>query len=225
MPWYQNPTISAILGSLVGVIITSLVSLYIWKKTHKLKRIDCVIYNKASILQLTKLIEKKIEIKVANELANSIYLFNLEFFNSGTSSVANQPFHLRFDKKTKIVAYNLKTKPELGFGNIEENINTPNSLDLHVELMNPADSIELEIITVNNESEMLEIGMKNADVVTREYDRNSAKNEVIKNFSSIGTASLAALGVIPFLGNFSRSLLTIHLANKIDKISDVRKND
>ena len=40
MSWYQNPTIAAVLGGLAGAIITSIISIYIWKKIHILKRVS-----------------------------------------------------------------------------------------------------------------------------------------------------------------------------------------
>ena len=43
MSWYQNPIIAAVLGGLVGAIITGIISLYTWRKTHKVKRVDGVM--------------------------------------------------------------------------------------------------------------------------------------------------------------------------------------
>jgi hypothetical protein len=50
MNWYENPTIAAIMGAVVGAVITTAVSIFIWKKTSRIRRVDCVINDASSLL-------------------------------------------------------------------------------------------------------------------------------------------------------------------------------
>ena len=43
MNWYENPTIAAIIGGIVGAAITATASIFIWQKTSRVRRVDCVI--------------------------------------------------------------------------------------------------------------------------------------------------------------------------------------
>jgi hypothetical protein len=36
MNWYENPTIAAIIGAVIGSVITAAVSIFIWKKQAEL---------------------------------------------------------------------------------------------------------------------------------------------------------------------------------------------
>ena len=56
--------------------------------------------------------------KCAGEQATSVFLFNLEIFNSGNQAVGNHPVLMRLDNNAKIVGYSLKTEPEVGFGKL-----------------------------------------------------------------------------------------------------------
>ena len=48
MNWYENPTIAAISGGVVGSVITAAVSMWITKKTSQIRRVDCIINDASS---------------------------------------------------------------------------------------------------------------------------------------------------------------------------------
>ena len=78
MNWYENPTIAAILGGVVGSVITAAVSMWITKKTTQIRRVDCIINDASSLLSFSDTIRTKLEIKYSGEQATSVFLFNLE---------------------------------------------------------------------------------------------------------------------------------------------------
>lgn len=73
MAWYENPTVAAILGGLVGAVITAAVSLFIWQKTNKIRRIDCIISDASSLLSFAATIRNKLEVTYAGERANTVF--------------------------------------------------------------------------------------------------------------------------------------------------------
>src|SRR4028119_160190 len=130
MNWYENPTIAAISGGVVGSVITAAVSMWITKKTSQIRRVDCIINDASSLLSFSDTIRTKLEIKYSGEQATSVFLFNLEVFNCGNQAVANQPCLIRLDDKAKIIGYSIKTQPAVGFGEISKLQSQQNSLDL-----------------------------------------------------------------------------------------------
>jgi len=154
MNWYENPAVAAIIGAVVGASITAAASIFIWQKTSRVRRIDCVINDASSLLTFADTIRSKLEVKYAGEQATSVFLFNLEVFNSGNQAVGNHPVLIRLDNNAKIVGYSLKTEPEVGFGKISELQRQNGELDLSIELLNPGDRVYLELISVNNTSDL-----------------------------------------------------------------------
>jgi hypothetical protein len=102
MSWYENPTVAAIIGAVVGAAMTAAASIFIWQKTSRVRRIDCVINDASSLLTFADTIRSKLEVKYAGEQATSVFLFNLEVFNSGNQAVGNHPVLIRLDNNAKI---------------------------------------------------------------------------------------------------------------------------
>jgi nucleoside diphosphate kinase len=71
MAWYDNATVAAILGGLVGAIVTAGVSVFIWQKTNKIKRVDCIVNDASSLLSFADTIRNELEVTYAGERANS----------------------------------------------------------------------------------------------------------------------------------------------------------
>ena len=174
MSWYQNPTIAAVLGGLAGAIITSIISFYIWKKTHKIKRVDGVIGDISSLLSFSEKIKDQLEIKFSGTEAKAVYLFSVDVTNSGTEAVNNHPVNIRLDESSKIVDYSITTDPEVGFGDIIEKKKEGYALDLEIALLNPDDRVSIELVSLDNASEQINIYMKNANAQSRIYSRKSA---------------------------------------------------
>ncbi len=219
MSWYQNPTITAVLGGLVGTTVTSVISVYTWMKTHKIKRVDGVIGDISSLLTFSEKIKDKLEVKFSGEKAKTVYLFSIDIINSGTEAVTKQPVHIRLDDSSKIVDYTTSTDPKVGFGNIIERRKEGNALDLEIELLNPDDRLSIEVVSLDNTSEQISIYMKNANVKSRIYSRKSAEKELLGALSNREMLLLAGMSAVPFFGGFARSFMTLALAKRIDKIS------
>ncbi|MBD1920514.1 hypothetical protein H6F77_05180 [Microcoleus sp. FACHB-831] len=220
MAWYDNPTVAAILGALAGSIVTASVSVFIWQKTNKIRRVDCIVNDASSLLSFADTIRNDLEVTYAGERANSVFLFNLEVFNSGTQAIGNQPVRIRLDKGAKIVGYTLKTQPEVGFGEIIEAKRENSVLDLNIELLNPGDRVYIELISVNNASDMIDVYMKNANVTCRLYTRRAAENAILGVLNQKidpTLISLALISSIPLLGGFAQPLMAVILADRFQR--------
>ena len=226
MNWYENPTIAAIIGGAIGAVITAAASIFIWNKTNQVCRVDCVINDASSLLTFSDTIRSKLEVKYAGEQTTSVFLFNLEVLNSGNQAVANQPILIRLDKTAKIVGYTIKTEPEVGFGKISELQRQNGELDLSIELLNPDDRVYLELISVNNNSELIDVYMKNVNVICRTYTRRAAESAiagVLGKSLDPTLVSLAMMRSIPFFGGFAEPFMTVVLADRFEKALSKRK--
>lgn len=220
MAWYSNPIVSAVIGGVAGAFLTSAVSLYIWRKTHKLRRVDGIVVEVSSLLTFSEKIKDKLQVNFESQEAKSVYLINFDIVNTGTEAILNQPVHLRLESHAKIVDYTTKTKPDVGFGAINEKIKNGNALDLEIELLNPADRVSVEVVSLDNESEKVEIYLKNENVQSRVYTRKSAESELFGAISDREMFLLAWMSFWPFLGGMARAMMTISLGKRIDKISN-----
>ncbi len=225
MNWYENPTIAAISGGVVGSVITAAVSMWITKKTSQIRRVDCIIDKPVSLLSFSDTIRTKLEIKYSGEQASSVFLYNLEVFNSGNQAVTTQPCLIRLDDKAKIIGYSIKTQPAVGFGEISQS-QSQNSLDLSIQLLNPGDRVYLELISVNNASEKIDVYMKNANVICRSYTRQAAESAILGTLSKAvdpGLMFLAIIRSLPFFGGIAEPFMMIILTERFEKALRQRK--
>jgi hypothetical protein len=217
---WNNETVAAIVGALVGSILTAGVSLFISKKTNKIKRVDCIVNDASSLLSFADTIRNDLEVTYTGERVNSVLLFNLEVFSSGNEAIENQPVRIRLDKSAKIVGYTLRTEPEIGFGEIRETKRENCELDLIVELLNPRDRVYIELISVNNDSDTIDVYMKNANVDTRIYTRRAAENAILGTLNQkvdLTLISLAILRSLPIFGGLAEPFMTIVLTERFEK--------
>jgi len=225
MNWYENPTVAAISGGVVGSVITAAVSMWITKKTSQIRRVNCIINEPSSLLSFSDTIRTKLEIKYSGEQASSVFLFNLEVFNSGNQAVGNQPCLIRLDDKAKIIGYSIKTQPAVGFGEISKS-QSQNSLDLSIQLLNPGERVYLELISVNNASEKIDVYMKNANVICRSYTRQAAESAILGTLSKAVDPRLmflAIIGSLPFFGAIAEPFMMIILTERFEKALRQRK--
>jgi hypothetical protein len=217
--WHENPTIAATLGAIAGAVVTAAISLFTWQKANKIRRVDCIISDVSSLLSFSDTIRNKLEVLYAGERASTVFLFNIEVFNSGTLAIGNQPIQIRIDRSSKIVGYSVKTEPEVGFGVIHEDQSENYALDLNVELLNPGDRVFIELISVNNESDEIDVYMKNANVVNRIYTRQAAEKAIASSLRKIDPTlmSLAIMRYIPILGGVAVPFLTVVLIDRFEK--------
>jgi hypothetical protein len=200
--------------------------MWITKKTSQIRRVDCITDAPVSLLSFSDTIRTKLEIKYSGEQASSVFLYNLEVFNSGNQAVTTQPCLIRLDDKAKIIGYSIKTQPAVGFGEITKLQPSLNSLDLSIQLLNPGDRVYLELISVNNASEKIDVYMKNANVICRSYTRQAAESAILGTLSKAVDPGLMFLGIIrslPFFGGIAEPLMMILLTERFEKALRQRK--
>jgi len=220
MAWYENPTISAVIGAIAGATVSAAVAVYVWRRTRRIRRVDGIVVEVSSLLTFSEKIKDKLRVHFEDQEAKSVYLISLDIVNTGTEAIRNQPVHLRLESHAKIVDYAIKTEPAVGFGPIKETEKDGNALNLEIELLNPADRVSIEVVSLDNESEKVEIYLKNENVLSRVYTRKSAESEMLGASSDREMLLLAGASSLPLVGGIARAMMTIGLAKRIDKISN-----
>ncbi|HDY7447587.1 TPA: hypothetical protein RQJ36_004312 [Vibrio vulnificus] len=219
MAWYQNPTVAAILGGIAGAILSVIASVFIWRKTHKVKRVDCLIHDVSSLLTVSDKIKDQLEVSYSGKKADSVYFISLEVINSGNEAVENQPVNIRLAEKSNIIDYSMKTNPPVGFGAVNQVAKSANGLDMTIDLMNPGDKVSFEIVSIDNEDDSIDVYLKNANVATRVISSQNGEVSLSDLMSEKNMLLLAMMSAIPFFGGFARSMINVGLAQRIGKLS------
>tara|TARA_B100001063_G_C16667108_1_gene504207 strand:+ start:300 stop:962 length:663 start_codon:yes stop_codon:yes gene_type:complete len=219
LAWYQNPTIAAVLGGIAGAILSIIASIFIWRKTHKVKRVDCLIHDVSSLLTVSDKIKDQLEVSYSGKKAESVYFISLEVINSGNEAVENQPVNIRLAEKSNIIDYSMKTNPPVGFGAVNQVSQSANGLDMTIDLMNPGDKVSFEIVSIDNEDDSIDVYLKNANVATRIISSQNGEVSLSDLMSEKNMLFLAMMSAIPFFGGFARSMINVGLAQRIGKLS------
>ena len=219
MAWYENPTVAAILGGIAGAILSVIASVYIWRRTQKTKRVDCIIHDVSSLFSVSEQIKDKLDVKYSGNDVSAVYLISLEIVNTGNEAVKNQPVNIRLSDGSIILDYSLKTHPPVGFGDTTELKKEENCLDIIIGLLNPEDRVAFEIVSIDNPDDSIDVYLKNANVITRVISNKSGEMSLSDLMSDKNMMWLAMLSAIPFLGGFARSLINVGLAQRIGRIS------
>lgn len=216
---YQNPTVAAVLGGIAGAILSVIASIFIWRKTHKVKRVDCLIHDVSSLLTVSDKIKDQLEVSYSGKKAESVYFISLEVINSGNEAVENQPVNIRLAEKSNIIDYSMKTNPPVGFGAVNQVSQSANGLDMTIDLMNPGDKVSFEIVSIDNEDDSIDVYLKNANVATRIISSQNGEVSLSDLMSEKNMLFLAMMSAIPFFGGFARSMINVGLAQRIGKLS------
>jgi len=219
LAWYQNPTVAAVLGGIAGAILSVIASIFIWRKTHKVKRVDCLIHDVSSLLTVSDKIKDQLEVSYSGKKAESVYFISLEVINSGNEAVENQPVNIRLAEKSNIIDYSMKTNPPVGFGAVNQVSQSANGLDMTIDLMNPGDKVSFEIVSIDNEDDSIDVYLKNANVATRIISSQNGEVSLSDLMSEKNMLFLAMMSAIPFFGGFARSMINVGLAQRIGKLS------
>ncbi len=86
-------------------------------------------------------------------------------------------------------------------------------------MLNLNDRVSIEVVSLDNNSEQIDLYMKNANVQSRVYSRKSAEKQLSRAFADREMLLLAGLGAFPFVGGLARAMMNVALAKRIDKIS------
>ena len=229
--WYENPTIAAILGAIVGAVFTGIIGfITAWRvakkqsiANKKVRRVECFIRQASSLMSFSKSIEDKIEVKIDNESISSLYLFKLDILNTGNQAIRNQPVQLRLGEESKILSHSIETEPKVGFGEVKKNI-IDAGIDLLIDLMNPGDKVSLSVMSHNNPEGVIEVYMKNENVenvVHHFSDTETIKKESFEQqFIVLGMF----LSAIPFFGWLFKGFAQFAFFQKINELSNELKN-
>lgn len=220
MSWYQIPVVAAILGGLAGAFISGLVSVYIWRRSVKIKRVDCIINDVSSLLSVSEKIKDQLAVSFSGNPVNAVYLISIDLICTGNIAVTNQPINIRLAQGSRVIDYSKKTHPPVGFGNIEEIKKESNCLDLVIELMNPGDRLSLEIVSIDNVTDDITVFMKNANVQTRIFSKNVSIDVMEGIMSDKNLMALAMLSAVPFFGGLARSIINVAVAQRISKLGE-----
>lgn len=220
MPWYKDPTIVGFVGAIVGALITSAVSIYLWRKSSRRKRVDCAVGDPTSLLSISDTIKEKLDVTFEGRPVSSAFLFPLEVVNSGSAAISQQPVLIRLPEGSKIVDWRIETDPEIGFGEITSIKSEERWLKLGITLLNPGDRVRIEILSIDNPSADIDIGLKNEDVESRVFSRRSVEKALAGVPKDFSLNVLALLSVVPFFGSIARALATLEIARRIDRIRE-----
>lgn len=215
MEFLKNPSVSAIIGGLGGAVITSIVSLLLWKASQNKKRIDCLINEKTPLLTISDKIKKKLEIQYEGQKVNAAYLFNVVLTHTGNDAITNQPVIFNFPSPTKIIDYKFNTAPSVGFGDIRETSNSGNELKLDIELLNKKDKISFDLYTIENPNDAIEIGLKNKNVDVRLYSKKTL-DKLVTSMSDDAVMNIFAItGALPLVGWIFKPVFNYAIMRKL----------
>lgn len=219
MSWYQEPSITGLLGALGGATISAFVAVFIWRKTRKLSRVECAVDDPSSLLSFSSNISDKLEVKYDGKKATSVYLFAFEIANTGTEPIEMQPIHVQLSSGSHILDFSTKCQPEIGFGKIHCIKQEGNELQLQIALLNPGDRVQVEVISLNNPDDTIDIGLKNKGVESRVYTRRPAAIALLGMREHPTLGWLIVMSLLPIVGTFARALTTMELTKRVDRIA------
>lgn len=214
----KDPSISAIIGGLGGAVITSIVSLLLWKASQNKKRIDCLINEITPLLTISDKIKEKLEIQYEGQKVKTAYLFNVILTHTGNDAITNQPVIFKFPSPTKIIDYKFNAIPSVDFGDIREIRNSGNELKLDIELLNKKNRISFDLYTIENPNDAIEIGLKNRNVDVRIYNKKTL-DKLVTSMSDDAILNIFAItGALPFFGWIFKPLFNYAIMNKLGKL-------
>ena len=220
--WYEHPTVAAVMGGIAGAILTALFAAVLARLTRKVRRVDCVVTDVASLLTFSERIRDELKVTYSGKSAQSVYLMSLDIISTGTEAVNHQPVNIRLTEGARIVDYSYSTDPPIGFGEVKEIKRGEHELDLQIELLNPGDKVAIELLTLDNPDETINVYLKNANVQTRTYSRALAERTILDLMNNSHVMWLAVLGALPLIGEVARSLIDVAVAKKMDKLAEQR---
>lgn len=216
--WYENPTVAAILGGIAGAVLSVITSVIIWRKTQKIKRLDLFVRDVSSLLSVSEKIQNELKITYSGTEAKSVFLISIDIVNSGNQPIENQPLNVRLPEESKIIDYSFTTEPAVGFGKIETQQPSSSGLDFQIELLNPADTFSLEVVSLDNPSDSVELFAKNAGVDARVFGTSTGNSLDDYFLTDRSMWFLALMSAVPFFGGFARSMINVGVAQRMSKI-------
>ncbi len=217
----MSPLWITIIGAIITAVLTGIITFIITKysitKKYSSKNLICTILGRYSLLNFSQEIKDDIKIFYKEEQTQSISMFQFQISNIGNEAIDNQPVIIQFDENTIIKDFNINTEPPIGFGNITTEISPNSTLNISIELLNPKDSLILEIITINNSSNNFNIYSKNKNVKFAIYDYQDEAEEVKKFALELSKRLDKPMTLLPLLPEIIRSYPKLFRLMKADK--------
>jgi hypothetical protein len=205
-------------GVLLGGLITFLITRYSINRKYLAKVIEFIGLENYSLLSFSDIIKNEIEINYEGSSVNSISLYKFRIQNVGLESIKNQPITIIFDENTTIKKYFIKTEPEIGFGEIDCQINK-NKIDFKFNLINSKDKINLELITINNIKDGYEVFGKNDNVILYIFDYKKEKEKMISLLEEISSKFSQPFSLIPYMLKIIISYPKVYKLMRIERIN------
>jgi len=213
--WYKDPTIAGLVGALGGALLGAAATIWVWRKSIKVKRLECVRDDPLALLAPSANFQGRLNLQYNGKAVSAAYLFPFEIINTGNLAVQSQPVLVEFAERAEIVDVKVETEPKLGFGEVKVAGHGSRSLRLDIALMNPGDSVRIEVLTIENADDGAEIGMKNADVEARVVSRATFQETLMR--AATDTLGVAILSSVPVVGSVVRTYATLDLSRRLDR--------
>ena len=141
-------------------------------------------------------------------------MISLDVVNTGTDPVKEQPVRVRLAEGAQIVDYTYQTEPSVGFGEIKELSWNKNALDLEVELLNPKDKVTVELVSLDNPNETVEVYLKNEGVESQTYSRGAVRSAALNLEYRELLWPLVVMASLPIGGTLTRIALMAKIFNE-----------
>ena len=205
-----------VIGGIAGVLLTTVVSLFIWHKSRQRKRVDLAISTPVSLVSVSEAIKERLFTTFDNQSVSSVYRFDLGLVNSGDVAIRDQPVTVRLAPGSTIVDRSIETEPMVGFGEIRYLDSVSEELSLVIELLNPGNQVKLEILSINNPTDSIEVGLKNENVEARIF-KDSSIDKVLD--MSRRDIMIALYSGVPFLGRVAQTMAILEVARRLDQFT------
>ncbi|MCK4605486.1 MAG: hypothetical protein KAU41_12490 [Deltaproteobacteria bacterium] len=132
----------AIGGALVGAVVSGLFALYLAKRTKEKSELTVLATRPTRLITIGKEIEGDVEITIAGEKVDALYMMDFTVLNSGTEVLEQIEVPFQIDSIGKILNFafyksNFPLKEE---GKAVERIDS-NNIQLHVDYLNPGEQL------------------------------------------------------------------------------------
>ena len=132
----------AIGGALIGAVVSGLFALYLAKRTKDKSELTVSATRPTQLIAIGKEIEGDVEITIAGEKVDTLYMMDITALNSGTEVLENVevPFNITSEGKVLNFAFYQSNFPLPDEGKVTERLDS-NNIILRVDYLNPGDQV------------------------------------------------------------------------------------
>ena len=143
----------------VIVVITAIISLFLFVRTQRKKRLHCIKYSPTPLFTVKEAVKEKIKIFYGDKIAENLFLMEMKIVNSGNVSIRKEdivnPVQFQFDDKTNVIDWSvINTKPKDIPANLVLLPNENNKVQCDFDLLNARDELDLQFICTGKPTEI-----------------------------------------------------------------------